>query len=239
MDFSKTLIRASCFGKVTTKPKDAGELSQTAKTYLKELYIEQIWGLSKELQNKFCDKGKMVEEESLTLLSRLDKRMYRKNDQQLTNKWFCGEPDIFLGDDILKSDYIIDAKSSWDAWSFISKLGETLDKTYWTQMQIYFSLTGAKCGEVSYCLVTTPQILIEQEKKKAFYQMQVATELNPDYLKVCKEIEDNATFDHIPMELRRIKFPVVRDDTFIEAAKKKIIKCREYLAELHKIHIQK
>lgn len=243
-DFSKILIRASAFGKLMTEPKDVaakknGDLSKTAKTYLKQLYIEEIWGLSKEIRNKFCDKGKMVEEETLTLLSRLDKKLYIKNDIQLKNEYFKGEPDIFRGKDINHAEYLIDAKSSWDAWTFMDVFGEKLNSDYECQMQIYFNLCNCKEGEVSYCLISTPQTLIDDEKRRLFYNMNAGTEFNPDYMAAVEELELSSRFDHIPMEHRRIKFPVKRDDEFIELAKQKVVKAREYLQELHERHIGK
>lgn len=243
ISFSNTKIRASAFSKIMTEPKekaakDAGELSQTAKTYLKELYIEQFWGLSRDLQNKFVDKGRLVEEEMITHLCRLDKVLYEKNTIQLYNDWFTGTPDIFLGQDIENANYVIDGKSSWSAWTFISKLGEKLDKEYWTQMQIYLNLCNCEAGEISFVLCNTPQTLIDDEKRRLFYSMNAGTEENPDYLMACEEIELSSRFDHIPLEHRRIKFPVVRDEEFIEKAKLKVIKCREYLQELHYLHVK-
>lgn len=243
-DFSKTLIRCSAIGKIMTEPKekaakDAGELSKTAKSYLKELYIQEKWGISKDIQNKFTDKGKMVEEDSLTMLALLDKKYYLKNEERLTNDYLTGEPDIFDGDDVRNARYIIDAKSSWDAWTFIGKLGEPIDKDYWWQLQGYFALTNANEGEVSYCLISTPQQIIEDEKKRLFYKMNVATEENADYEAACDELENAMTFDHIPLHLRRIRFPVKRDDLAIQSIYDKVEKCRVYLQEIEKMHIGK
>jgi len=242
IDFTTTKIRASALHKIMTEPKeksakDAGELSQTAKTYLKELYIEQFWGLSRDLQNKFCDKGRMVEEDMITILCRLDKKLYEKNETKLENQYFTGTPDIYNGSDINNAEYLIDGKSSWSPWTFIAKLGEKLDKEYWTQLQIYFDLCNCSEGEVSYVLCNTPQTLIDDEKRRLFYSMNAGTEENPDYLLACEEIELSSRFDHIPLDHRRIKFPVVRDQDFIDKAKEKVEKCRKYLQELHEMHI--
>jgi hypothetical protein len=243
MDFSNTLIRASAFSKIMTEPKekaakDAGQLSQTAKTYLKELYIEQLWGLSRDLQNKYCDKGKMVEPEMVTMLCRLDKQLYEKNEERIDSEYFTGIPDIFRGENIRKADYLIDGKSSWSPWTFIAKMGEKLDKEYWTQMQIYFDLCNCDAGEISFCLISTPETIIMDEKRRLFYSMNAGTEENADYLSACEELELSSRFDHIPLAHRRIKFPVERDNDFIELAKQKVRKCREYLKELHETHMK-
>lgn len=242
MDFSQIKIRASAFSKIMTEPKDAaakkaGDLSATAKTYLKELYIDLIWGLSRDLQNKYCDKGKLVEPDMITMLCRLDKVLYEKNEERIENPWFTGVPDIYLGEDIKNAEYLIDGKSSWSPWTFIAKMGEKLDKEWWTQMQIYLELCNCQNGEISVCLLSTPMEIVLDEQRRAMYAMGALTQESPEYLKVADEIEKNSSFDHIPMEQRRFKFPVERDPEFIEQAKAKVVKCREYLAELHKSHI--
>lgn len=240
--FQNTLIRSSCIAQIMTNPRSkadqaAGKLSATAKSFLMKVYGWEKYGRKKDLQTKYTDKGKMVEEDGITLICLLDKKMLSKNDVRLNNKYFTGEPDVFEGKSIKKADRITDVKCSWELETFLSKLHGFLDKDYWWQGQGYMDLTGASEFEVSYCLVNTPQILIDDEKKKLFWKMGVATEQNPDYLAACAEIERNCIFDDIPMEERRIKFQINKDKEAIERAHDRVVKCREWLGEFQEKHL--
>lgn len=242
IDWSLVKFRASSIHKLMTEPKskeakEKGELSETTKTYLKEVYIDTIWGLSRDLQNKFCDKGKMVEEDMITMLSRMDKRLYLKNEERIEDDWFSGIPDIIAGENLRKAEYLIDGKSSWSPWTFIAKMGEKLDPEWESQVKVYLHLCNCPAGEVSVCLLSTPDVLIMDEQRKAAYAMNALTTESPEYLKVAEEIEKNSRFDHIPMEQRRLRFPVQSDPEFIEKAKAKIEKSRIYLKDLHEKHM--
>lgn len=241
-DFSNSLIRSSCISQIMAEPrsvadKKAGKLSATAKTFLIKMYAWEKYGRVKDLQTKFTDKGKIVEEDGITLICLLDKKMLSKNDVRLNNKYFTGEPDVYEGKSIKKADRITDVKCSWDLETFLSKITGFLDKAYWWQGQGYMDLSGASEFECSYCLVNTPQMIIEEEKKKLFYKMGVATEQNIDYLAACAEIEKNMLFDDIPMEERRIKFEINKDKEAIERAREKVVRCREWLAEFQTRHL--
>lgn len=242
-DFSKVVIRASALGLIMTEPKlkadkDAGNLSETSKGYLRKVYKEVKWGRVSDIQNKYVSKGRMVEEDSITLISSLDKKFYIKNTERLTNDYFTGEPDVFEGESILQATKLIDIKSSWNADTFLSTIGETIEKIYWWQGQCYMDLTGCSEYEVAYCLVDTPQHIINQEKRKLFYEMDVATEESPEYLAACAELETNMTFSDIPPNERRYSLYFQKDPEAIERAREKVIKCREWLAYFEKLHMK-
>lgn len=245
IDFSLYRFRASAIHKLITEPKEkaakeAGELSQTAKSYLKELYIEAVWGLSRDIQTAAMDKGRLTEEQSLTLLSRMDKVLYIKNRERVENDWFSGEPDIFRGESIRQAQYIIDAKSSFTPWSFFAVFGEKLDPQYRTQLNIYMDLCNCEHGEVSYCLNNTPSHIINDMKRRVFYDLNAGVSMetcqDPTFLAACEEIDLSNNFDHIPLHQRRIKFSVERDQALIDLAKAKAERGREYLQYLYDNH---
>ena len=61
-------IRSSAIGKIMTNPKTKGEsLSQTTKTYLQELAVQEVYGIRKEFSSRYTDKGNEVEELSIAL----------------------------------------------------------------------------------------------------------------------------------------------------------------------------
>lgn len=212
-------------------------MSATTRSFLCSVYAWEKYGRKKDLQTKAIQKGLRVEEDAITLISLLDKTMYVKNDIRLNNKWFTGEPDLFTEASIKKAIRVIDTKASWDLETFLPKLGTLLDKNYWWQGQGYMDLTGASEFEVSYCLVNTPQILIDDEKKKLFWKMGVATEQNTDYVAACEEMERTMIFDDIPAEERRIKFQINKDKDAIERARERVIRCREWLSEFQEKHL--
>lgn len=224
------------------KNKDEEPLSQTAKSYLKKYYAYLKygkWSAALDKGNKYTNKGKLAEKDSIALCSRLDNREYRKNTVRLTNEYLTGEPDvIFIIDAIVLILYILDVKTSWDIETFMDCLGKDLNPLYWWQLQAYFALTGASSGEVSYCLVDTPETILLQEKYYLAQRMNAAIDVStdPEYLAAEKDLINNMTFGDIPEKDRRIRFIVERDDEAIAKMYKRIDKAREYLAEVEKLH---
>jgi hypothetical protein len=241
-NWHNTLIRCSSLGNIMTEPKDkaskaAGELSKTAKTHLKSIYILEKYGRDKELKSKPIAKGIEVEEESITLLARVMKRMLYKNDQRLSNEFITGLPDIFDGKTILESNFIIDIKSSYDLHSFIANVAEPLDRDYYYQLQGYMALSGAPKAYIAYCLVDTPANIIEGEKFKLLRSMDVVSEDSPEFIAEAMRIEKNMTFGDIPKEERVLLFQVERNDEIISNMYSMVVKAREYLQQLEDMHL--
>ena len=216
--------------------KDAGELSKTAKTHLKNVYIQEKYGREKDIVTRQMQKGIEVEEDSITLLSRVQKKMLYKNEERLYNDYITGLPDIFEGKSIYESDSITDIKSSYDLFTFMSNIGEPLDSSYYYQLQGYMALSGAKIAYIAYCLVNTPAHIIESEKYYLLKKMDVISEESPEFIKEAMKIDKNMTFDDIPKEERVLIFTVERDDLIISKIYHKVLKAREYLREFEQIH---
>lgn len=237
MDFSKTLFRCSSIGHLMTEPvskaaKEAGELSEGCKTHLIDIYVSAKYDRQSDVSNKYFDKGNMVEEDSITLYSRLKKRFFKKNSEPLTNEFIKGTPDLYTGKEITNAEKIIELKSSWDIFTFFRVHTKALNNLYYWQIQGYLALTGAKVGKLAYCLINTPETLINDEKRKLFYKMNAGTEENSDYKAACLELEKNMIYDDIPMEDRMIEFKVERNEADIEKLYAKIKKARRYLNDL-------
>lgn len=221
--------------------KDHDPLPTTAKSYLKKYYAflkYGKWSASMDKGNKFVNKGKLAEEDSIDLISRLDKILLTKNEERLENEFLTGIPDIFLGENILKAEYVYDVKTSWDVETFFDQLDKELNPIYWWQMQGYLALTDCQQGEVSYCLVNTPATILEGEKYALLRRFDVISEEDPRFKEAEKELINNMTFDDIPMERRRLKFVVKRDDEAIERIYKRAKLCREYLQQIQELHLQ-
>lgn len=235
-DWNKVKIRSSSLACLFTEPqskadKDAGNLSKTAKSHLVEVYARELWGVERDIVTKQMKKGKEAEEESITLISRVDKtEIYQKHDGRVENDWVSGHPDI------LTDDTVIDIKTSWDAFTFLPKIMEDMDKTYYYQLQAYMWLTGKAKGRIAYCLVDTPDNIIQGEKYRLLRSMNVISEESPEYLSAASILESNMRFSHIPPQLRVINHYCTLDQEAIEKIPTKVEKAREFLAELHDKH---
>jgi hypothetical protein len=169
------------------------------------------------------------------MLSRIDNADYTKNDIRFTNDFLTGEPDIIVLNGETASK-IIDIKSSYDFATLLSNYGSSLNPLYYAQMQGYMALTGATEAEVDYCLVNMPQEIIEGEKRRIFYAINPATEEDPYYKKQISRIEFNMTFDEVPIRERILRFPVPRNEEFIQRVYAKITECRKWLQEFDNIY---
>ncbi len=236
MNWDSIKFRASSWGNLLTEPqekaaRERGELSKTCQAELFKIYNMEVFGRKKDITTRQMEKGIIAEPDSITLLCRLDKKLYEKNEKRYENEWFCGHPDIVTEDECL------DIKTSWELDSFTPKLMQSLDKAYEAQLNCYFSLTQTNSGAIVYCLVSAPPIILEQEKRKLLWNMpEAATDLNPEYLEAAAELEKLMMFEDIPYEMRVIKHQVYRNDELIEKMQQKVPRLREFLAEIHKKH---
>jgi hypothetical protein len=242
MDFSTIKFRASSWGNLLTEPvtkaaKEAGELSVTCQKELIKIYNQVVYGRKKDITTKQMDKGIICEPESIALISKVEGQIYYKNEDALENEWFCGHPDIFIGDNVQNALEVNDVKTSWEMDSFMPKLIEEPDKGYVAQLNCYYSLTGAQGGNLFYCLVSAPTNIVESEKKSLLWRMNVATELNPDYIQASQEMEKLMIFDDIDYRERVIKQSVPRNDELIEKMKSKVPVFRQWLQDFHEKHM--
>lgn len=241
MNWNEILIRCSSLGRLMTEPKEkaakeSGALSKTAKTHLIGVYIRERYDRQKDVITKQMQKGLDVEEESITLLSRVQKKMLVKNEERLSNDYITGLPDIFDGESIHNATSITDIKSSYDLFSFLGNIGEPLDSDYYYQLQGYMALSNAPVAYIAYCLVDTPQYIIDGEKYRLLKSMNVVSEESIEFIREAIKIDKNMTFPDIPKEERVLIFKVDRDDDVIERIYQKVIKARAFLAEFEQTH---
>jgi hypothetical protein len=237
VDFSKVKIHCSSLGVLFTEPKskadkDAGNLSETAKSHLIKVYAREYWGRERKIETKQMAKGTIQENIGIDLLGEIDGNEYKKNTIMFDNDWLVGTPDIIH----VPSLCVIDLKLSWDAETFLPNIVAPLDKMYYCQLQGYLFLTGMDNGKVGYGLVDATAKQILDEQRKIFYQMDCATEENPEYLLACAEVEKNMTYADIPKHERVVYKTANRDDELIEQIPAKVQRAREFLSEFHKLH---
>ena len=218
-------IRCSQIGKIMTSSRNKSEsLSQTAKSYLLELAVENKYGIQKEFWSRYTDKGNQVEDESIKLVEKvLNLGFMYKNEENLENDWITGTPDI-------NTDVLIDVKSSWDAFTFFEKVveDELKNKDYYYQLQGYMWLTNKQEAYLCYCLVDTPLQIVEDEIRREHWKNNLIDE-NDDLRAF---VEAKHSYSHIDTQ-KRVKTHVIkRDEKVIEAIKTRIEECREYYNQI-------
>jgi len=242
IDWNKVKFRASSWGNLLSEPqtkadKEAGKLSLTCQKELLKIYTQEMYGRKADITTPQMIKGTMVEDDSISLFSRVEGDIYYKNTEHLENEWFTGHPDIYKGGSILSAEEIYDIKSSWTVDTFIPKLIESADKSYNAQLNVYFDLTGAKGGAIVYCLVDAPFSVLEGEKRRLLYSMDVISEESPEYIEAANELERQLTFPDIDYRERIIKVPIERDEELIQKMKDKVPVLRAWLSDFHKKHM--
>lgn len=253
IDFSNYLFRASAFGHLATEPKtkadkDAGNLSEGAKTHCVDICIAERTGRQTDISNKYVEKGLMVEQDGVTLASRHNKKYFKQNEIHFKNSYVKGTPDFFDSEDPLTLNFVEkngvwvytgkvpfvvrDIKCSWDIFTFYRTLSKKINPMYYWQAQVYMYLTGAKSYNLTYCLIDTPDVFLADEKRKLFYRMGEISEESELYKQACQALELSMKYDDIPLDERIIEFPFERNEEDIKRIPQLVNRGREYLFEI-------
>ncbi|MGL6125768.1 hypothetical protein [Chryseobacterium artocarpi] len=207
------------------KQKAKPVLSEGAKTYLKSIFKEEVFGRKKEVQNKYLSKGIAVEEDNINMYNDVNGTFLIKNEVRYENEFFTGEMDIE------EEDEIIDFKSSWDYSTFPLFEDDVPNEDYEYQLLAYMDLRpNVKSAKLVYGLVDTPNELILDEKKRIGWKLGLIDGLPKD---LDEEITRNMTYADIPKEARIKKFIIYRDEKRIAQIKAMILLAREYLNSLN------
>ncbi len=254
-DANEIKFRCSSIGHIMTEPKLKSEtLSESAKTHCIDVFVSANYGRREEIAGKFLDKGNEREEDAITLVSRLTKKFYKKNDVRIGNQFITGEPDLFIGKSIIEAEETTDTKCSWSAHTFFRAQKEAINKMYYWQGMGYMALTGAKKHTVSYCLVNGTGSAIMNEKRILGYQegmMDVSGNPTEKMIERMKQIEINHIFCleeftkeypwyefandlnewvyDIPMEERLYSITFERNEEEIQRINQKVEACREWI----------
>ncbi len=144
-------------GKLMTTPKSKGEnLSQGAKTYIRQVAKQHFFNYRIELDNKYINKGNDQEQDSIDLLNAVRFTNYKKNDVRLEDEYMTGECDI------LADDRVIDIKTSWNLETWPATSSEAHDNDYEWQGRAYLMLYDREIFELVFCMVTTKDEFLNQ-----------------------------------------------------------------------------
>lgn len=203
---SDVLFRCSSIGKLMTEPKTLkeGPLSVGAKTYIRELAQQAIFGVEFEFSSRETEKGTRLEGDAIELLNRVRGLSLVKNTERRSNGYLTGECDLFNA----SARRGHDLKCSWSAKTFPAFEADCMDKLYEWQMRGYMALWDADEWEVNYALLDTPDDLIGYEP----LQLHVVS--------------------HIPEHLRLTSWAIKRDKDKEDAMVEKVKHAREYYAQV-------
>lgn len=220
-------IRSSAIGKIMASPRNKGEvLSETAKTYIQDLFKENELGIAREFWSRYTDKGLQMEDEAIDFAGQvLGWEFVVKNEESFENDWITGTPDV------LTKTLLADIKCSWDGNTFPLFDTELKNKDYFWQMQGYMWLTGLKQAELVYCLMDTPHQIVEDEVRRAHWKAGLIDE----DIDLREAVQSQHTFSHLPNSLRIKRFIVEKDEKAIEQIKEKVELAREYYEQLKSI----
>lgn len=262
MNADNLLFRCSSLGYIMIEPNSRSknkDIADGTVTHLVDLFVSQRYGRREEAHSKQIEKGNAREQDSITLISRIEKTEFKKNSVRLSNEYIQGEPDMFLGEEIMNATQLRDAKTSWSAHTFFLARMEKLSRNYFWQMMGYLALTGAPIGYVDYCLVNGTAEAIQLEKFYASRRYGPDADAHPEYIEECRQIERNHIFDlsafvkeyqhfdfhsnlaewkwDIPLQERHFSFEVKRDEEEIQRMYQRVRDCRQWMnAHLFKTH---
>lgn len=201
------LFRPSSIGKLMSEPKSKSEgpLSVGAKSYLREIATQDIFGVDFEITSKYMDKGIRCEDNSIDLLNQVIGTSLSKNTERRKDDFLTGECDLFDFDTRIGYDL----KTSWSLQTFPAFEIDCTDKIYEYQMRSYMRLWDAQKWVVAYAMVDTPEDLIRFE---------------PMELHIVS---------HIPPEHRITMWTITRDMEIEAKMVEKMRHARDYLKELY------
>lgn len=223
------LFRCSSLGKLMTQPKtkaaqESGLLSETAKTYVREVWLQNNFDYKEKVITDEMLKGNMCEQDSMQLYQEVtNSGLILKNTETKRNDYFIGTSDI-----VTKNE-IIDLKSSWSLRTFMD--AEPTNDNIW-QIKAYMDLWGKKKGIVAYCLVPTPNELIIEAKKRFYFKFD-CDETNPHYIDISEQIDhNNNVISMIPKEQRVKIFEFYYVESEINLIYSQVEKARNYYQTL-------
>lgn len=227
MNFESYHFRCSALGNIVTK---SGKLTDGAQTYLKEVFIGELYGVRKEAYGKALEKGVACEQDGLKMLNEAlyPGRYVKKITEPTQNEYIKGTPDAIV------DEIVYDVKNALDRFTF----GKAeLSWLYEMQVKGYLMLYGKKHGRIFYCLNNMPDHMVAEEERKMFYTLRKWTTMEaPEYLKACEELRAAHNYDAMPLHARFKVFDV----EYTKEDEVRIVSCveqaRRYLKLLWEEH---
>lgn len=221
INFEKALFRCSSLGKIVSK---SGKFTDTIKSYLDQYYTEKTYGVEKEINSKYFEKGKACEGLGIKLLNEtLFKKDFLGHVQvEIENEFIKGKPDI------VKRDFVIDVKNAYDCFTFEKR--ELSWENEW-QLKGYMYLTNKTKSFIFHCLIDMPDFLLDDEINKLFWSGKFQDRNSSIFLDAVAELTKKYQYSNMSFEDRFKIYEVELTEYDIEVIQKSVMLSRQYLIQ--------
>lgn len=214
----KKLFRCSSLHKLIGDGRSkAAVISDTAKSAIRDIVKEDLYGFRSFTGNQYTQKGNLLEDLAIEMSGKMRFRNYQKHVGRVENELITGECDVLD----LERKLIIDTKVTWDIGTHPFFQDEAVEKVkkagYDVQMQAYMWLYDCEVANVDFWLFPCPAELL-------------------------KDWDDIEQLVHlveaIDIRERLTTVTIQRDEAVIEKIKDKIPHAQEYYAKLYQERIK-
>ena len=189
----------------------AAVISDTAKSAIRDIVKEDLYGFRSFTGNQYTQKGNLLEDLAIEMSGKMRLRNYQKHVGRVENELITGECDVLD----LKNKLIIDTKCTWDIGTHPFFADEAMEKVkkagYDVQMQAYMWLYDCEVANIDFWLFPCP----------------------PELLRDWDDIDQLVHLvEKIDIRERKTTVVIERDEAIIQKIKDKIPHCQEYYAKL-------
>ena len=189
----------------------AAVISETAKSAIRDIVKEDLYGFRSFTGNQYTAKGNLLEDLAIEMSGKMRFRNYQKHVGRVENELITGECDVLD----LERKLIIDTKVTWDIGTHPFFQDEAMEKVkkagYDVQMQAYMWLYDCEVAEVDFWLFPCP----------------------PELLKDWDDIDQLVHLvEAIDIRERKTTVTIERDESVIQKIKDKIPHCQNYYEQL-------
>ena len=189
----------------------AAVISDTAKSAIRDIVKEDLYGFRSFTGNQYTAKGNLLEDLAIEMSGKMRFRNYQKHVGRVENELITGECDVLD----LERKLIIDTKVTWDIGTHPFFQDEAMEKVkkagYDVQMQAYMWLYDCEVAEVDFWLFPCP----------------------PELLKDWDDIDQLVHLvEAIDIRERKTTVTIERDEAVIQKIKDKIPHCQDYYEQL-------
>lgn len=186
-------------------------LSDTAKSAIRDIVKEDLYGFRSFTGNQYTAKGNLLEDLAIQMSGKMRLRNYQKHVGRVQNELITGECDVLD----LERKLIIDTKVTWDIGTHPFFQDEAMEKVkkagYDVQMQAYMWLYDCDVANVDFWLFPCP----------------------PELLKDWDDIDQLVHLvEKIDIRDRKTTVTIERDEAVIQKIKDKIPHCQNYYEQL-------
>ena len=189
----------------------AAVISDTAKSAIRDIVKEDLYGFRSFTGNQYTAKGNLLEDLAIEMSGKMRFRNYQKHVGRVENELITGECDVLD----LERKLIIDTKVTWDIGTHPFFADEAMEKVkkagYDVQMQAYMWLYDCEVANIDFWLFPCP----------------------PELLKDWDDIDQLVHLvEKIDIRERKTTVVIERDESVIQKIKDKIPHCQNYYEQL-------